>query len=219
MLRWFSRKKVATAEAGLAVPAGLDDWVDTVPFERDETALGGHVTHTPAAQPWALTEGDAAPADPVAAEQRRLAALDARGDDAYRYVAEAAARICQTPIAAITLFNGAQWWMEAGVGVSPERAAALAACGHDKIEPGARMTVLNDLANDWRFKAAPPALSHEGIRSYAAVALDTAQDVPVGTLWVADALPREFSPVQLRTLQLLARQTALLLDARARSMA
>ncbi len=213
MLRWFSRKKVATAEAGLAVPAGLDDWVDTVPFERHDTALGGHVTHMPAAQPWALTEGDAAPADPVAAEQRRLAALDARGDDAYRYVAEAAARICQTPIAAITLSDGGRWWLEACVGVSTERAVALASGWRGPALPGASITVMSD--SEGRLKS----VAQQGIRSYAAVALDTAQDVPVGTLWVADALPREFSPVQLRTLQLLARQTALLLDARARSIA
>lgn len=214
MLRWFSKKRTdeqgarPVAEAGFATTAASSDWIDTVPFQLHESdAPEGAGTDAMAL----------APADRASAEQRRLAALEARGADAYQYVAEAAARICQTPIAAITLFNGAQWWMEAGVGVSPERAAALAACGHDKIEPGARMTVLNDLANDWRFKAAPPALSHEGIRSYAAVALVNGRDVDMGTLWVADPQARDFSPVQLRTLQLLARQTALLLDARGRS--
>ena len=187
------------AEAGFATTAASSDWIDTVPFQLHESdAPEGAGTDAMAL----------APADRASAEQRWLAALEARGADAYQYVAEAAARICQTPIAAITLFNGAQWWMEAGVGVSPERAAALAACGHDKIEPGARMTVLNDLANDW---------SHEGIRSYAAVALVNGRDVDMGTLWVADPQARDFSPVQLRTLQLLARQTALLLDARGRS--
>lgn len=205
MLRWFSKKRTdeqsarPVAEAGFATTAASSDWIDTVPFQLHES----DVPEGAGTDAMAL-----APADRASAEQRRLAALEARGADAYQYVAEAAARICQTPIAAITLFNGAQWWMEAGVGVSPERAAALAACGHDKIEPGARMTVLNDLANDW---------SHEGIRSYAAVALVNGRDVDMGTLWVADPQARDFSPVQLRTLQLLARQTALLLDARGRS--
>ncbi len=205
MLRWFSKKRTdeqgarPVAEAGFATTAASSDWIDTVPVQLHESdAPEGAGTDAMAL----------APADRASAEQRRLAALEARGADAYQDVAEAAARICQTPIAAITLFNGAQWWMEAGVGVSPERAAALAACGRDKIEPGARMTVLNDLANDW---------SHEGIRSYAAVALVNGRDVDMGTLWVADPQARDFSPVQLRTLQLLARQTALLLDARGRS--
>ncbi len=224
MLRWFSKRRMEaqrakpTGEATFAATEALSDWVDTLPLPQGSGAPGE-------AAPWMgpdvppLAAQMAAPTvDRAAAEQRRLAALDARGEGASPYLAEAAARICQTPIAAITLLDGGgHWSMEAGMGIGPECAALLAPHFAPPAEHGARLTVLNDLANDQQFKPPPPALAREGICAYASAPLVTARGAQLGTLWVADRQPRDFSPVQLRTLQLLARQTALLLDARGRS--
>ncbi|HOB67442.1 GAF domain-containing protein [Ottowia sp.] len=240
MLGWFGRKRNASSEARVPVGAAVgvdpaaaqepDAWQDTLPLhltdapEAADSPLA-EAQPTPAACQWAPHDARpaAAPtptsalADSAEAEQRRVAALDAHGDAAYQYVAEAAVRICQTPIAAITLFGGGELRLEAGVGVSAERATALALACDDIAQPRARMTVLRDVVHDPRFSTPVPALAREGIRSYAAVPLTTAQGVGIGTLWVADRQPRDFTPVQLRTLQLLARQTALLLGARAQT--
>lgn len=149
------------------------------------------------------------------AELRRLAALQARGETAYQYVVETAARICQTPVAAIVLLDGASLWFKASVGLSLERTPAEGSPCRAALERSPEMTVLDNLAADARFRAHPLVAAPGGFRYYAGTPLLTSQGVAIGTVYVADCAPRELSLMQLRTLQLLARQTALLLEARA----
>ena len=84
------------------------------------------------------------------------------------------------------------------------------------IDQGPEVTVLDEVGSDARFAGYPVFAALPGLRFYAGAPLITSQGVAVGTVSVADYEPRELSPVQLRTLELLARQTALLLEARAR---
>ena len=149
------------------------------------------------------------------AELRRLAALQARGETAYQYVVDTAARICQTPVAAIALLDGDSLWIKASVGLSVERTPAAGSPCREALARSPATTVLDDLAADARFSAHPLVAAPRGFRYYAGTPLVTSQGVAIGTVYVADFGRRELSLMQLRTLQLLARQAALLLEARA----
>ena len=201
MLDWLRRKAtrapqaLADSEPAWATVSGLPpgaargqgEWAPTVPMPvSDGGAAGAH----------------------RAPELRRLAALQARGDAAYQYVAEAAARICGTSLAGISLLDGEVLRFKA---VAGQRPAGLPADGRPcrMAMAGSEPVVLrDDPALDVRTPNGP-------LRFYAGVRLAGAHGLPVGVVWVADLRARELTPVQLRTLELLARQTGLLMASRA----
>ena len=208
MWRWFSRKQVVAPGA----PRG------------GETAAEAETGFDTLAEPlvWAPTAPMPAPplrdevASLRASELRRLAALQARGDAAYQYVVDIAMRICQVPLAAIALLDGDTLWFKACAGFNVETTPAARSPCRLVIDQGPEVTVLDEVGSDARFAGYPVFAALPGLRFYAGAPLITSQGVTVGTVSVADYEPRELSPVQLRTLELLARQTALLLEARAR---
>ena len=101
------------------------------------------------------------------------------------------------------------------VGISAESTAASHSPCLMVIEHSPAVTQIRDLRCEARFAGYPLLAAHPTTCYYAGAPLITSQGVPVGAVSVADDRPRELSPVQLRTLELLARQTALLLEARA----
>lgn len=209
MWRWFSKKHAAGQPAP---PRG------ETAAEAETTAFDTLATR----RVWAPTEPMPAPplhdeaASLRAAELRRLAALQARGDAAYQYVVDTATRICEVPLAAIALLDGEVLWFKACAGFQAETAPAAHSPCRVVIDHGPEVTVVDDVGRDPRFAGYPLFAQLPGLQFYAGAPLITSQGVAVGTVSVADYHPRELSPVQLRTLELLARQTALLLEARAR---
>ena len=79
------------------------------------------------------------------------------------------------------------------------------------------MLIVPDALPDARFSQMPMVVEPPHIRFYAGAPFVTANAVTCGAVSVADVVPRELTPVQRRTLELLARQTVMLLDARLRN--
>jgi GAF domain-containing protein len=145
-------------------------------------------------------------------ELRRLSVLLARGDNAYQYVVETAARICQTPMALIALMDGDRQWVKASVGVDTAPMPLNQTICQYVITGGGATLVLPDATQDARTARLPLVAGPPGVRLYAGVPLTTSQGVPLGAVAVVDLVPRQLTPVQIRTLELLARQTMLLLE-------
>ena len=152
-----------------------------------------------------------------ASEIRRLAALEARGEAAYQYIVDTAARICGMPLAGISLLDGDTVSIKAATGLplmSVHVAAAPCWFAMNAEEP---VTVFPDVKRDERFFGSPVTAGDRPLRFYAGARLLSGFEVPLGTVWVGDHCERDLSPVQLRTLELLARQTTLLMETRARN--
>ncbi|MFT3780160.1 MAG: hypothetical protein QM772_18180 [Ottowia sp.] len=199
MLGWL-RRKAARAPQALA---GAEIATDTVP-----SALP-----PPAPVDWAPTvpmpvSGPGEPGARRTSELRRLAALQARGDAAYPYVVETAARICGTPLAGISLLDGGVLVLKAAVGVTPADQQAIAPWCRRAMAGAGPVTVLSGATMGGGAAGRP-------LRFYAGAPLAGGRGVPEGVVWVADVAERGLSPVQLRTLELLARQTTLLMESRA----
>ena len=149
---------------------------------------------------------------PQAPEQRRLARLQARGEEAYPYIVDMAARICQTPVAAIVLVDGDMLRFKACVGIATDRMPVAGSPCQLTLEHGAGITVVSEVASDPRFSGSAMARFEPPLQCYAGAPVASRHGVVVGALWVADHRPRNLSPVPLGTLELLARQTGQLLD-------
>ena len=150
-----------------------------------------------------------------AAELRRLTALRARGETAFQYIAETAARICNMPMAGISILDGDMVRFKAASGLPLMSLPVSHAPCWFAMNSLDAVTVFADLTRDERFQSSPVTSGKKPLRFYAGARLLSGRDVPLGTVWVADSTIRDMTPVQLRTLELLARQTTLLLESRA----
>ena len=139
--------------------------------------------------------------------------LDKEREAAFDDVVSLVARLCDTPIAVITLLDRDRQWFTAEVGLGV-RSMPLAdgICTHAVLEQD--YLEIPDTAADPRTAGNPLCGGVDGLRFYAGVVLRTPDDVPLGTLCVLDRRPRTLSDLQKEGLRVLARQVMRELDLR-----
>ncbi len=159
----------------------------------------------------------------LAKETERLQALkslnilDTDPEAPYDALVASAARICDTPIALISLVDKSRQWFKAKVGLpASETPREYAFCAHAILNPGQTM-VVRDATADARFASNPLVTADPHIRFYAGVPLTDSLGQGLGTLCVIDTKARELSPMQLAELDGLAQQASRLLQTRSQS--
>lgn len=144
---------------------------------------------------------------------RSLRILDAPRDEEFDDIARLAARVCDAPIAMITVVDRDRQWhiSEIGLGVR-ESPRDTSFCGHTILER--EILVIPDTHKDPRFVNNPNVTGAPHVRFYAGAVLRTADGLPIGTLCIIDRKPREFSDEQRDILRVLARQVMRQLELR-----
>lgn len=144
-------------------------------------------------------------------EEERQRAVDRSGviqrgrSPALQSVAERAAELARTPIAAITIIDRDRQWLAARLGVDGEETPrAISFCAHAIHRP-AEPLVVPDARRDERFSGNPMVMFAPHIRFYAGIPLVDRQGYPLGALCVVDSKPRH-EPPNLFELSLLARE-------------
>jgi diguanylate cyclase (GGDEF)-like protein/PAS domain S-box-containing protein len=154
------------------------------------------------------------------AEQQRQQALDAlevldsEPELAFEGLVQAAAAVCGTPIALISLVDRDRQWFKANVGLKGvcETPRAVSFCTH-AIEQH-DLFVVEDAWLDARFAANPLVRGDPHIRFYAGAPLHLSDGHAVGTLCVIDRQPLRLSPRQREVLSHLGRTAVQLLEGR-----
>lgn len=172
-----------------------------------------------------MTETDARdpelPADHDAAlERRRQQALDALGvldsdaEAAFDGLVQAAAAICGTPIALISLIDRDRQWFKANVGLEGVRETprAISFCTH-AIEQ-TDLFVVEDALLDPRFATNPLVTDDPRIRFYAGAPLQLSDGAAVGTLCVIARQPQQLDSQQRLLLEQLGLTAVHLLEGR-----
>ena len=134
-------------------------------------------------------------------------------DGQLKALAAAAARLCGTPLAAVSLLDRTHQVLVAGVGF-PVRSFELAHSICRVTVRSARSLVVADLSADHRFASGLFVAAPDGLRAYAGLPLRL-HGAYVGTLCVADTSVRTFTSSQVRSLEELASVAEGLLEARA----
>jgi anti-sigma regulatory factor (Ser/Thr protein kinase) len=152
-------------------------------------------------------------------ESARLAALrsyrilDTDPERAFDDLTLLASQICGTPIALITLIDADRQWFKSRVGISTtETSRAVSFCSR-AIEQR-ELLVIHDPFGDERFKDNPLVTGEPHIRFYAGSPLVTEEGHALGTLCVADRVPRTLTADQIEALEALARQVLAQLELR-----
>ncbi len=140
--------------------------------------------------------------------------LDTPAEPVFDEITQLAARICQTPIAIISLVDQDRQWFKSCVGLDTnETSRDIAFCAHTILNPTGSL-IIEDTLKDARFFDNPLVTNPPHIRFYAGWPLQTNTGEVLGTLCVLDNQPRPLSAEQQQTLRILANQVMTQLELR-----
>jgi two-component system cell cycle sensor histidine kinase/response regulator CckA len=155
-------------------------------------------------------------------ESRRLKVLwqydvlDTVPEEVFDDLTELAARICEAPIALISLIDEDRQWFKAKVGVTVnETSRDISFCSHAIKQED--LFIIPDATQDARFANNPLVTSEPKIRFYAGAPLITPDGYALGSLCVIDKVPRELRAEQKQALRVLARHVMTQLELRRHS--
>lgn len=150
-------------------------------------------------------------------EPRRLQALRGSGlldslpEQAYDDIVYLAARICETPIALISLVDEDRQWFKARVGLEArETPRDVAFCAHAILGDG--VFEVPDSQADARFAANPLVTGAPHVRFYAGAPLVASGGEVIGTVCVIDRHPKHLTVPQREALTALSRLTMVLAE-------
>lgn len=144
---------------------------------------------------------------------RRYEILDTAPEQEFDDIVLLASRICEAPIATISLVDENRQWFKSKVGTElKETSRDIAFCAHGILQ--ADVFVVKDAAQDERFADNPLVTGESRVRFYAGAPLIAEGGQSLGMLCVNDHIPRELTDEQKQSLQALSRQVVAQLELR-----
>jgi PAS domain S-box-containing protein len=119
-------------------------------------------------------------------------------------IASIAARLCNAPIALISLIDQDRQWFKARHGLElKETPRDVAFCAHAILSSD--MLIVPDTLEDPRFRDNPLVKNEPRVRFYVGAPLMTPEGFALGTLCVLDHRPRSLDPAEANSLRMLSR--------------
>ena len=149
---------------------------------------------------------------------RSLQVLDTESHGEFDAFVRAAASVCGTPIALITLVDDDRQWFKANFGLTgvTETPRDSAFCAHTILQD--ELLTVTDTLQDPRFIDNPLVTGDPNIRFYAGAPLTLRNGMKVGSLCVIDRIPRQINESQEKVLEFLADGVVQLLESRQKAL-
>ena len=138
--------------------------------------------------------------------------LDSSPEDSFDEITQKAAKICDCPIALISLVDENRQWFKSHYGIdNTETPRYYSFCSHAIRTPEIPF-VINDATKDHRFSENPFVLSKPNIKFYAGIPLVSPEGYALGTLCVINTYPKTISNKKLNSLKALSHQVMQLMN-------
>lgn len=144
---------------------------------------------------------------------RQYQILDTDPEAAFDDLTQLAAQVCDTPVAWISLLDSHRQWFKSKLGIAATEIDRNALFSTDTVSQTG-ILVVQDVLADERSALNLQIFSQFRIRAYGGVPLLTPEGHVLGTLAVADYVPRQLQPEQIEGLQRLGRQVMAQLELR-----
>ncbi len=149
---------------------------------------------------------------------RSYTILDTPAQEDFDFLTAMASKICNTPIALITLIDQNRQWHLSHHGFAvKEINRDISFCAHAIVKPN-EVLIIEDASKDQRFFDHPAVVGGPQLKSYSGVPLVTESGFPLGTFCVIDQKANKLTEEQLVLLKQLARQTVQLLELRKKNI-
>ena len=146
---------------------------------------------------------------------RALDILDTAPERDFDDAVALAARICDTPMALVSLVDAERQWFKAETGLGEsETPRGSSICAHAILQPDGWLEIADTTA-DPRTADNPLVCGAPDLRFYAGATLLGPEGLPLGTLCVLDRTRRVLTAPQREGLRILARQVSRQLELRA----
>jgi diguanylate cyclase (GGDEF)-like protein/PAS domain S-box-containing protein len=131
--------------------------------------------------------------------------MDTPPEPEFDELVELAAAICEVPISLLSFLDDKRQWYKAAIGMcEPQLPLERTFCQYTILQDD--LLLVEDTRQDPLFVNHPSVVGDPSVRFYAGISIKTSDGYPVGTICVADYIPRQMSPTQIQTLKVLARQ-------------
>lgn len=158
-------------------------------------------------------------------ERERLQALesyevlDSPEETAFDDLVRLAAKICETPVALVSLVDRDRQWFKARFGIEARETPREHAICARTILQSPEPLVVEDTLEDPNFRGHPLVHADPPLRFYAGVPLVTRGGYALGALCVTDRVPRRLRADQMQGLQTLAHEVMSQLELRQKTLA
>ncbi|MCU7551762.1 GAF domain-containing protein [Chitinophagaceae bacterium LB-8] len=142
--------------------------------------------------------------------------LDSAPEKEFEELLELAGQVCDCPISLITFIDADRQWFKAIRGTELMQTSRDASfCTHTILQQD--IMVIPDTLQDDRFFDHPHVVEGMKIRFYAGVPITSAAGYNLGSVCIIDQKPRTLTPLQARTLTIIAHQVTKLLELRVKN--
>ncbi len=143
----------------------------------------------------------------------RYEVMDTPPDPAFDDLVALAAKLVGTPIALVTLIDAERQWFKSNLGLAGTGTSRDDSfCAHALGSPD--LLIVEDAANDERFRDNPLVVGDPNVRFYAGAPLVAPDGSGLGALCVLDRMPRTLTDDQAAVLRILGRQVMAQLELR-----
>ena len=147
------------------------------------------------------------------AELYKYELLDTVYEKEFDEIVQLASKICNVPIALITLIDRNRQWFKANVGLDvSETSRSISFCGHAILQEG--IFEIRDAIKDNRFSDNPLVKDYPHLRFYAGMPLVSPRGYKLGTLCIIDTIPRHLGEDELFALSVLSKMIIKLFELR-----